>query len=81
MEPAASVITKLGGVEAAARDLGVHRTRVFSWMRDANAGGTGGRIPQRHFPTILALSAARGLEITAESLITATAPQKTTRVA
>lgn len=71
MEPAASIIKKLGGVEDAARDLGVHRTRVFSWMRDAAAGGTGGRIPQRHFPTILDLSAKRGLGITAESLITA----------
>jgi len=69
MEPATSIIKSLGGPEQAARDIGVHRTRVFSWMRPRENGGTDGAIPQRHFATILRLAREKGVQITPEDLI------------
>jgi len=69
MEPAASIIKKLGGPEAAARLIGVHRTRVFSWMRGREHGGTDGAIPQRHFNTILEIARSKGIEISVSDLV------------
>lgn len=56
MEPADSIIKKLGGPSRVAEAAGVHRTRVSNWKRPRSAGGTGGRIPQNHIPALLALA-------------------------
>lgn len=54
LEPARSVILKFGdgkslsdGIDAVARIVGRHRTRVYRWMLPAEKGGTGGIIPGR----------------------------------
>jgi hypothetical protein len=54
MEPAASIVQKLGGPAAVARICGVHRTRVSNWMRAREKGGTGGTIPHWHMAKLLA---------------------------
>lgn len=70
MEPASTIIDRLGGVGAVAAIAGVHRTRVSNWKRSREAGGTGGRIPQSHHLAILKAAKAAGInDITAESLL------------
>jgi hypothetical protein len=62
MEPATSIIRKLGGPSKVAAIVGVHRTRVSNWMRAKESGGTGGTIPQTHHLTILRAAASMGVE-------------------
>lgn len=54
LEPAATVVFRLGGVAAVADATGVHWSRVYSWMSPKAIGGTGGLIPHRHHAKLLA---------------------------
>jgi hypothetical protein len=65
MEPAQTIIRKLGGPSAVASLLGIHRTRVSSWQRSRESGGTGGRIPQNHITTLLAHAREVGVDLSA----------------
>jgi hypothetical protein len=69
MEPAATVVRKLGGPSKVAAILGIHRTRVSNWMRPKESGGTGGRIPQDHHRALLTKAQEIGESITAEDLL------------
>lgn len=64
LEPASTVIRKLGGVEATARAAGVHPSRVIRWRQSRDKGGTDGRIPTRHQETLLAWAREQGLRLT-----------------
>lgn len=75
MEPAASIIGKLGGDTVVASIAGVHRTRVANWKRPKEAGGTGGTIPFGHVPALLAAAKDRGIELSADDFLPA--PSKT----
>lgn len=56
LDPAYSVIRKFSGpdgklgvgIDTVAAITGVHRTRVYRWMRPTEKGGTGGYIPNPH---------------------------------
>jgi DNA-binding transcriptional regulator YdaS (Cro superfamily) len=69
LEPASSIIAKLGGPSKVAADVGVHPTRVSNWKRDRAKGGTGGTIPQAHHLAILRLAKERGVELSADDLL------------
>jgi hypothetical protein len=69
MEPASSIIKSLGGVPAVVDITGVHRTRVYSWMRAKTEGGTGGIIPQKHITTLLNEAKAKGLALSADDFL------------
>ena len=70
MEPATTIIRKLGGPTKVSAIVGIHRTRVSSWQRSKASGGTGGRIPQSHYRAILRAASLAGItDITAERLI------------
>lgn len=69
MEPAASIISKLGGDTAVAALVGVHRTRVANWKRGKDVGGTGGAIPFKHVPTLIAAAHAAGAELSADDFL------------
>lgn len=69
MNPAESIIDKLGGPSKISREVGVHRTRVSNWKRPRECGGTGGVIPQKHIPALLSLAKREGIEITAEEFL------------
>jgi hypothetical protein len=54
LDPARTIIDRLGGVEVVARVTGKNRSRVYRWMYPTDRGGTGGLIPQRTIPRLLA---------------------------
>lgn len=68
-EPAATIVSKLGGPTAVASIVGVHRTRVSNWMRDRSSGGTGGVIPMKHVAKLLEYAKSNGVDIKAEDFI------------
>jgi hypothetical protein len=63
MEPAATIIHKLGGPTFVAAIVGVHRTRVSNWMRPREKGGTGGNIPHWHAAKLLAYAKANNIDL------------------
>jgi hypothetical protein len=69
MEPARTIISKLGGATAVAAIAGVHRTRVYLWMRGKEVGGTGGLIPQWHIPKLMAAAQANGVTLTGDDFL------------
>lgn len=69
MEPAYSIIRKLGGPNIVAEIAGVHRTRVSNWARPKESGGTGGSIPFRHVPALIEAAAAKGIALSADDFL------------
>lgn len=63
MEPASTIIAKLGGPTKVAQIVGVHRVRVSNWKQPRTRGGTGGTIPQRHIPALIAHARAAGIAL------------------
>lgn len=57
-----SIIKSLGGPSAVARLLGVHRTRVHSWLKSK-------RIPIQHHRALLAEAERCDLEIEPDDLL------------
>lgn len=54
LEPAAHVIEKCGGIDATASLAGLHRSVVNRWQRPKDVGGTGGLVPAKHQPVLIA---------------------------
>lgn len=69
MEPAKTIIRKLGGVERVSAIAGVHRTRVYKWMRAREDGGTGGSIPFDHAPALIAEARRQGVHLSADDFL------------
>ena len=69
MEPASTIISRLGGPTAVARKLGLHRVTVSKWKRPRADGGTDGSIPQRHHRAILNAAKEANAPISADDLI------------
>jgi hypothetical protein len=69
MTPASIIVDRFGGAAVVAQIVGVHRTRVYYWLRPKEQGGAGGRIPQNHHLKLLGAAAERGLPLTAGELI------------
>ncbi|MDQ0314818.1 hypothetical protein [Amorphus orientalis] len=69
MEPANSIIDLYGGVSIVSEIAGVHRTRVSNWRRPRDKGGTGGVIPFKHVPKLLAYARENGLSVTADDFL------------
>jgi hypothetical protein len=63
MEPAITIISRLGGFAKVATIVGVHRTRVYGWTWPQNKGGTGGVIPQTHIPKLIEAAEADGIKL------------------
>jgi hypothetical protein len=69
MEPARTIIRKLGGDTKVAALASVHRVTVAKWKRPRASGGTGGTIPLAHIPNLLMAAKAVGVPLTAEDFI------------
>ena len=69
MEPAKSIIAKLGGEAVVSGITGTAYTAPYRWQHPKAKGGTGGRIPQKHAPALLAYARDKGISLTAEELL------------
>jgi len=69
LSPAREVVQKLGGVRAAARALELSPSAVSRWMMPSAARGTGGHVPQRHWPAILKHARKERIELTLTDLV------------
>lgn len=65
LEPAKSIIAKVGGVDVAADVTGKHVSRIYRWMYAKEKGGTGGQIPFDDAKKLLAHSRKNGLGVDA----------------
>lgn len=64
MEPAASIIIRLGGEKAVSKITGLALTAPYRWQYPVEKGGTGGLIPQKHHVALLDYARAHGIELT-----------------
>lgn len=69
LEPAASIIRKLGGEGAAAKLTGATYTAPYRWQASREKGGTGGLIPQRYHRMLLDHARAAGIDLRAEDFL------------
>jgi len=67
LEPAYSVIQKLGGKTALANDLQLFPSTLSRWCQPTPAG-TGGRIPQKYWRQLFEIAKERGVDIKLEEL-------------
>lgn len=69
LNPAHKIITALGGPNAVAECVGLHRTRVSKWQAPREAGGTGGLIPVRHIPALVRMANEKGVKLSASDFL------------
>lgn len=66
-DPAYSVVEKLGGKAAVAERLKLDKSTLSRWCQPRPMG-TGGIIPQRYWPALIAMAREQGVDITVEEL-------------
>ena len=69
LEPAKSTVALFGGPAVVSEITGTAYTAPYRWMAPRENGGTGGVIPQKHFPALLAAARERGLVLTTDDLV------------
>jgi hypothetical protein len=69
MEPAKTIIKRLGGEAKVAEITGTAFTAPYRWQHPREKGGTGGTIPQRHFRALLDYAQANEIPLTAADLL------------
>jgi hypothetical protein len=69
MEPAATIIKKLGGEAVVAEITATALSAPYRWQYPRERGGTGGRVPQRHHRLLLAYARQRGISLSAEEFL------------
>lgn len=62
LEPAYSVIEKLGGKSAVAEALGLDKSTLTRWCQPKPMG-TGGLIPQRYWPQLIEMARSQKVRI------------------
>jgi len=65
MEPAHTIIKKLGGEAAVAQITGTAYTAPYRWQHPKDKGGTDGTIPSKHIPTLLEYAKSHGVDLSA----------------
>lgn len=68
--PAATVIARFGGIKAVADALDLERTAVQRWNYPSPKG-TGGAVPQRHWPRLIESAAKAGIDLAPSDLMPA----------
>lgn len=66
--PAYDVIERLGGKGDVAHRLKLDKSTLSRWCQP-RPDGTGGQIPQKHWPELVQMARERGVTITIEELI------------
>lgn len=67
LEPAYTVIEKLGGKGEVCEALGLDKSTLSRWCQPAPKG-TGGVIPQRYWPQLIEMARAKRVRITLKEL-------------
>lgn len=67
LEPAYSVIEKLGGKSAVSEALGLDKSTLSRWCQP-RPGGTGGLIPQRYWPHLMQMARDQRVRIGVKEL-------------
>jgi len=75
LNPAKSVIAKIGGIDVAASVTGKHVSRIYRWMQPREKGGTGGVVPHGDATKLLRHAASHGLDLTANDFFAAEAAE------
>jgi len=68
-QPARHVIERLGGVTATARIVKVSQSAVSRWLVPPAEWGSGGRIPQRHWPAIMEFVDKHNIDLNLSDLL------------
>jgi hypothetical protein len=76
MEPARSIIERLGGEAAVSKITGTAYTAPYRWQHSKAKGGTGGLIPQRYHRLIIDYARQHGIKIKASDFLPAAKPEK-----
>jgi hypothetical protein len=63
LEPAATIIQKLGGLEPTAEAARVSVSRVCRWRKPKELGGTGGLIPSGRQQPLIDWARSKGIEL------------------
>ncbi len=71
MEPAATVIDRLGGPKVVSEITGAAYTAPYRWQYPRDKGGTGGLIPQKHHLTLLSYAQENGIPLSASDFLPA----------
>lgn len=69
MEPAKSIIDRLGGEAKVSEITGTAYTAPYRWQHSRAQGGTDGLIPQRHHPALLAYARQHGISLEAADFL------------
>ncbi len=69
MEPAQTIVAKLGGPAVVSQIVGIHRTRVSNWRRPRAKGGTDGLIPQTYHLQLIDYAASQGITLTGDDFL------------
>jgi hypothetical protein len=69
MEPARTIIAKLGGEAQVSFITGTAYTAPYRWQAARAKGGTGGVIPQRHHRGLIDYARAKGIPLNAEEFL------------
>lgn len=69
LEPAASIIARLGGEAKVSKITGTAYTAPYRWQYPKAIKGTGGLIPQRHHPALLGYARANDIPLSAADFI------------
>jgi hypothetical protein len=74
LDPASTIVRRLGGPRIVSEVTGVFRTRVYDWMKPKERGGTGGTIPQRHILKLLNYARSRDIALTPGEFLPVSSP-------
>lgn len=74
MEPASTIIRKLGGAKIVAAITGLAVTAPYRWQHPRQKGGTGGLIPQKYHRFLLAYARQHGIALGAADFAAPDAP-------
>lgn len=69
MEPARSIIEKLGGEAKVAELTDVSLNNPYRWQYSRDKGGTGGLIPQKYHRLLLDYARSNGIDLRAEDFL------------
>lgn len=67
LEPAFTIVERLGGKSHVAESLGLDKSTLSRWCQP-KPWGTGGVIPQKYWPRMLELARQAGVDIALEEL-------------